>query len=499
MVGWAAMRRLVFGAMVAALTGMAPSIAATQAASMQELDKQLDFVIRSACHGYMVDAIPDFLSGIRDKIKENSPFCQTVNTLPEDESAYALLQKQDSSVDYSKDPRYKINGRGTNADLYRYSDCDDWMCEHIRSKLDHAGHPISLADYRKVEQHCAGRGQYGCIEDWFKTWPRPLPEVASTPAQGSLSLDGLMGGSTPAPSARPETSQRTAMAAERNASATSPDVSLDNVLAGREEIALGKITQQINRTNGRTTKACLCSLNKSGCYHLPDHSLLEKANALELSRYQLCSEWDQSRDMSPDTSAQAKTLLEKLSGLSDRIAGLDKDMQDAIETWDRERRERLAEQQREAEGRSSSAYFAGVASILLQTGAAMNGSITPEQAAQNAVNVSNSVQSGDGWAAAMGKNIVSALPGQMRSNMATSSSASADQSSSGQASSAQEYTINETYSYTCDSGAKGSAPIKAKTVACANATKRLVKVAGCNLFEEQDAAQAAYDSACGVQ
>lgn len=499
MAAWAGVKKRAFGAVAAILIGMAPSIAMAQAASTQALDKQLDFVIRSACHGYMVDAIPDFLSGIRDKIKENSPFCQTVNTLPENESAYALLKKQDSSLDYSKDPRYKINGRGANADLYRYSDCDDWMCEHIRYKLDHAGHPISLADYRKVEQHCAGRGQYACIEDWFRTWPRPLPAVTKAPAQGSLSLDGLMGESPPAPSARPETSPHMAMAAEQPTSATSPDLSLDNVMAGREAIALGKVTKQISRSNSRTASSCSCSLNKSGCYKLPDKSLLEKANSLELSRYRLCTQWDQSRGVVPDTAGQARALLANLTKLSGRIGGLDKDMHETIAAWDRKRRERLAEQQRQAQDRSSSAYFAGVASILMQTGAVMNGSISAEQAAQNAVNVSNSVQRGDGWVSAMGKNIVSALPRQMTSNRGASSNASPGKSGAGRGGSGGGYTINETYNYTCDSGAKGSVPIKAKTAACASAQKRLVKVAGCNLFEEQDDAQAAYDSACGVE
>ena len=55
-----------------------------QEPTLDEFETQLDGVIRSACHGYMVDALPEMLSGARDWLNENSPFCQTVRTLPDD-------------------------------------------------------------------------------------------------------------------------------------------------------------------------------------------------------------------------------------------------------------------------------------------------------------------------------------------------------------------------------------------------------------------------------
>lgn len=162
--------------------------------STDAFEEQLDVTIRSVCHGYMVDALPDFLSDARDWLNENSPFCQTIRTLPDSQSAYGELKRQNPGTDYSQDPNYRIKYlSGYNEELYRQADCDDWMCEHVRNQAYSDGHPVSLSDYRKVEQYC--EKQYGCIESWFKTWPRPLPEPRTQ--ESGLSLDSLMAGEVP--------------------------------------------------------------------------------------------------------------------------------------------------------------------------------------------------------------------------------------------------------------------------------------------------------------
>lgn len=437
--------------------------------SLEALETQLDYTIRSACHGYMVDAIPDMLSDIRSWLNKNTPFCQTVRTLGENESAYGLLKQQRPSVDYDRKARTEINiTGGYNADLHRHNDCNDWMCQHIRDQAYDDGHPISLADYKKVEQHCDAN--YSCIESWFKRWPRPLP-TAQTNSSG-MSLDALMGSkpaaSKPAgqstansgiglsldammgtqPSPTPPQPQQVAKNSNPSTAGLSldsalgspsnnhkaADVSLDNVFAGREQLALEESLRKINRYNRSLSRTCSCSVDKSGCYQLPSESLLDSANQIELERFQACSQWQQLQQ-NPDNSEQAKNLIQQLAQINKQVKQLDGDMDDEIEAWEEERRRMIAQQKREAQQRSDSAYLAGMASILLQAGAATNGLISAEQAAQNAVNVSRSVESGQSWGAAIGNNIVSSVPNQMAANQAaTSTPPSSSSRSSGSSS-----------------------------------------------------------------
>ena len=451
-----------FITLVLMLPVLVVSLSCSAETSNEEFEKQLDFTIRSACHGYMVDALPEFLSGAKKWLQENSPFCQTVRTLPKEESAYALLKHQNPSVDYSKDPNFKISSvYGHNDDLYRNSDCDDWMCEHIRDQVYRQGHPISLADYRKVEGHCKGPGEYSCIEHWFKSWPRPLPVPKPKQADTGMSLDAMMGSTHPAPGkARPtpaptngvglsldammganppvstvnqqaqQTNSYSAPSQPRHTS-TSPDLSLDNVYAGREQIALEKTISRINSYNRSIANNCQCTLANSGCYNLPSKSLMNEAGNLEQQRYGFCSQWQSIKGSMPETSEQGKALIGKLAKLEKGINQLDKNMDQAINDWKEEQQRLIAQQEQERRDRSNTAYFAGVASVLLQTGAVMNGNLSAEQAANNAVNVSRSVENGESWGSAMTHNLKSALPSNLPGNSSYSNQPSTNSNSNG--------------------------------------------------------------------
>ncbi|CAA0095953.1 Uncharacterised protein [Halioglobus japonicus] len=530
------MRRPARLAAIIALLCCAPFQVSAQQLSIEEFETQLDFTIRSACHGNMIDAIPDFLSDARDWLNENTPFCQTVRTMAEDESAYTLLKRQQPSADYTRDPQYKIKYlAGYNEDLYRHTDCGDWMCEHIRDEAYDKGNPVSLAQYRQVEQHCDG--DYGCIESWFKSWPRALPKPKTLPkpetASTGMSLDSLMGSqptasqATDKPQGSPsglsldallDSGQPDAIASSgsvidphpptsglsldsvmdttQHKQSTSPDVSLDNIFEGREQLALEKSLKRIQDYNNRLSSNCGCSVENSGCYQLPAESLLDTANELEQARYDSCSQWQQITLFAPTTSDQAKQVISQLTKIQNTIARLDDEMEEAISDWEAERRRMIAQQQQEAHDRSESAYLAGMASILVQATAVTNGSLSVEQAAQNAVNVSNDVQNGRSWGSAMTRNIMSSIPNPTGSNSAYSGSTSGSANGS---TGSRNFVVNETYHYTCESGTSGSAPIKSYSTACANAMKRYARAAGCNLYEEQEAAQNAYYSACASE
>jgi hypothetical protein len=508
----------------------APLQAAAQPSDIEAFETQLDHTIRSACHGNMIDAIPDFLGDVRDWLNENTPFCQTVRTLAEDDSAYTLLKRQQPSTDYARDPNYKIKYlSGYNEDLHRHSDCGDWMCEHIRDQAYDNGHPVSLAQYRQVEQYCDNH--YGCIESWFKTWPRELPkpssastgisldslmesetaaaEVTDSPdaTASGLSLDALLGSGQHASTAPADTapvpqlpasglSMDTMLDSPQHNPSTTADLSLDNVFAGREQLALEKSLKRIHRYNNQLSGDCGCSVENSGCYQLPTEALLDTANAIEQERYNACSQWQQITLHAPTSSDEAAQVISQLTSIDNTIATLDDEMEEHIDDWQEQRRRMIAQQQREARERSESAYLAGMASILVQATAVANGSLSVEQAAQNAVNVSNDVESGRSWGSAMTNNITSAIPNP-RGPGSTGSGATTGAVSSG--GNTRNFVVNETYHYTCASGTSGAAPIKSYSTSCANAMKRYARVAGCNLYEEQEAAQNAYYSACASE
>lgn len=555
---------------------------ASAALSDDAFESQLDRVIRSACHGYMVDALPDFLSGMRDWLNENSPFCQTVRTLPPSESAYALLERQKPELDYSQDPQYRISAlSGHNDALYRNSDCNDWMCSHIRDRLANQGNPISLADYTRVEQHCSGR--YECIESWFKTWPRPLPEPAS-PAPSGLTLDTLLTPSIPgtappatAPAANPATgltldammgTPGTAQPAAQTlatalptantttSNAKSPDLSLDHVFAGREQLALERATASISRYNARLEDNCECSVANSGCYELPSQSLLERAGAVEQERLAYCRQWQQLQTFTPTSSEQASKTLGFLGKLEQGITALDRQIDELVDDWETEQQRRIAQQQREQREREDSAYLAAMVSIVAQS-ALTGGALDPQQGAQNAMNVYNGVASGESWGSALTNSLTSAIPNYANSsggggsagypvagaqslpdffneinamreqsnaakttdgstgiaatqpNIAggtsfptTTSGLQAGANSSSN-SSGNSGMIHEKYSYTCASGTSYNIDIYAYTQACAQAQKRYSRFYSCNFTEEDldniDQVEMEYRTACAKE
>lgn len=414
---------------------LVPTSMLLHAETVDEFETQLDRTIRSACHGFMVDALPDFLSSMRSWVNENTPFCQTVRTLPESESVVPLFEKQRqqqstiSTAEFNSDVR-RYYGRNDAV----YVECNDWMCQHIRQQLKHDGKPISLADYQQVEAYCEQR--YECIESWFQTWPRPLPELSNT-STVTLSLDALLGSSpqqeietstdTPSgltfddmmgvttPKATPnndvlvenEPTSVTSLDDKLNTASSSADTSLDNVFSGREEIALNQAMSHVNQFHQRLQSTCQCSVLSEGCYQLPAESLLNTAHEIEEKRYGYCTNWAGLEGFQPETSEQAETIATHLAKIEKEVKQLDNDMEQAIAGWHRKQERILAQQRQEQEDRENAAYFSGLASVLLQSGAAVNGLITPEQAAQNSVNVYNSISSGDSVASAFGSSISS--------------------------------------------------------------------------------------------
>lgn len=218
-----------------------------------EFETRLDGVIRSACHGYMIDALPDLLSSARDWLDENSPFCREVRSLPEEQPLAPTIEAYDALDDRS----ISALRRYMSADNEIVVECGDWMCQHVRIEARDAGHPVGQAAYRRVAAYCDEN--YECIERWFDSWPRSLPAPQeSTPSQTPMSLEQA----------------RT--------------VSQENYIA--------------------IDLACQCSLEGWGCYVAPAGEASRIASDVESARRRTCITWHNEEMMAeePTTAAQAQ-------------------------------------------------------------------------------------------------------------------------------------------------------------------------------------------------
>ncbi len=433
----------------------------SSAQQLEAFETQLDQTIRSACHGNMVEAIPDFMSGVRDWITESSPFCETVRTMPEEDNAYDYLKSQNPELAKPTTDAEIKTLFGYNEDLYRHADCDDWMCNHIRDRVFNDGNPISLSDYKVVEQHCDG--DYSCLESWFKQWPRPLPE---SPSATGLSLDELMGQAKPAdvPQTQNQSAQLQAQPAgmsldqligndvaiapppSRGSQAnpvSSPSsrtlaasLSLDDVFAAREELELNQLKLTINDKHTHMANSCACSLNKSGCYQLPHESLLAPAGQREQKRFDYCSDWRTTKNTIITTTAAANDTLAALDRIQSNIAKNDADMKSTIARWQEKHQKQIAQQQQASQKRQGFAYLAAMGSIAMQAATAPNGDLSIESAARNALSLHNNLAGDSPATTPSSREVRSSLPKQpstnphkpelMAANNPNSSSAAAD-------------------------------------------------------------------------
>ena len=374
---------------------------------IEQFETQLDFTIRSSCHGNMVDAIPDFLSEARDWLNDNTPFCQTVRTLPEKESAAVLLQqelrqKKGANYEIKRDPKFVSRMQQYYKQQQQLDfECRDWMCQHVRTRVAGDGNPISLEDYKKVAAHCGE--SYGCIESWFERWPRALPsnkvqlsldslletqqtidpELSSTASAG-LSLDSLM--------AEPQGLVDEAPKNAKNSGSADSTLTLNDVFEGREQAALGSSLKGLNQVSNQMRQSCDCSLKNSGCFTVPSEDLLSSANKIEGSRYQLCQQWQQKVAEEPDNVDATEALAGWIKKQQRKLTDYDKQVDQSKAQWRQQQRELEAQSKRAQQQRADSSFMASMSSILAQSGAVANGSLTAEQAARNAVNLAKKIE-----------------------------------------------------------------------------------------------------------
>ena len=164
------------------------------AQDINAFEHDLDQTIRSACHSFMVDALPDAISWLRTEIYENSPFCLRVEGAGDEEALGAAVRDTFSRLGPG-DVRLDLSQK-QDRDLNVTIECDsDYMCMETRLAFQETDTPVSQSDYRVIEAYCDER--YGCIQAYFENWPAPLPTPMPIADAEMIRFDDVLTSSIP--------------------------------------------------------------------------------------------------------------------------------------------------------------------------------------------------------------------------------------------------------------------------------------------------------------
>ncbi len=148
-----------------------------------DFERKVDATLRSACHGYLIDMLPEGLADLRSWLYESSPACTEVARLERDEPLRKVFERlpmsrKDVARIYDRDAWTLPNGAGAVAANIDIACEMEFMCLKIRRRLARTADPVSQVGYDLVAQSCADEpSPYFCIENWFSHWPRSLPTL----------------------------------------------------------------------------------------------------------------------------------------------------------------------------------------------------------------------------------------------------------------------------------------------------------------------------------
>ena len=153
------------------------------AQDIPSFEQDVDETIRSGCHSFLVDMLPEDWQG---DVYEATGRCD-----PE------TLGTDNYDIDSSKknSPRYQHFELGDKQEknLDITVECQsEYMCIEQRVLLRDADTPISQADYNRVAEHCYEH--YACIESFLSDWPKALPPKPNQQETIGFSFDELSDG-----------------------------------------------------------------------------------------------------------------------------------------------------------------------------------------------------------------------------------------------------------------------------------------------------------------
>lgn len=412
-------------------------LCASTAARAQDLDAfevQLDETIRSACHGYLLDALPVALDWLRERIDTKSNLCRRVRALAEDEPLASA--RGDLRRAFGPELGSRVD-RGIAEDIA----CDgEWMCVYVRTRFRESASPVDQASYDRVAAHCGAR--YGCIEAFFEDWPRAMPpppapdtglgfgELLGRPSAAAPSPGAAIGFGAPRAADAPPAVAAPASAAFASSGpdAGAPATDLGSVLADRRARKVALARARLSDAASALQSACRCTFAGDGCYTLPSEALLERARSAERERQRLCLDGETlASTPQADQPATIDANSERLDAMREALARIDSGVDQAVAVWERERREQIARAQREAEARGDRALLAGV---LTATAGAVaghyTGAMTGEQAGQLGARVAQQIDAGGSAAGAISSGL-----GEIQSSTSSAPNAGMISSASG--------------------------------------------------------------------
>jgi hypothetical protein len=194
-------------------------------------------------------------------------------------------------------------------DLNITIECDaEYMCIESRVKFLDTETPVTQKQYDAVRDYCGGR--YGCIEAFFREWPRDIPakvtkDAAASPSVSGLSFSSLLNKQQPA-SASPAGSQTTGVEAS--------EIKL---------VTASKPSEDLLASNRKIRQKCGCSLSGQACFDNPYGPIRNQLAQIEQQRATVCQSWQAAygsmTSATPVERELAVTDLERVEGAMDQI------------------------------------------------------------------------------------------------------------------------------------------------------------------------------------
>ncbi len=421
--------------------------------SAQGLDEATAESIKTACHGNLLDRNSDPLSGL---IYENSPVCEEVIQQGEDADIWPILQRhnfnltqEDLNRMYGDNDAY--SRRASNIEL----ECTvrdplkeqgiDGECMRRRQRLEANGTPMTQQQYEQIATYCEGEPtQSGCIEqwineEWVRNGNRQLPsrkvdvggldidslmgggqatttasEPAPQAAEGSLSIDDLMG-STPSQGPQNIESEFAELGTtDQNTRIKAGETSFDNIYEGRTQINLDNHKQYLALLNEQISITCQCAIANNTCYVPANFQFEQLSSAAQQqaadfsqSKANVCNGWVSNLrgKTSNDIGAvngyivNAEIIQSNLDRLDTGYNALVAQLQNQEQTIKNEIARREAEQRRIADEQAAEARYNAIgAAIAIGAAGVAASSLPTEQGMELFTNITRDVLSESGSA-----------------------------------------------------------------------------------------------------
>ncbi|MCV6611207.1 MAG: hypothetical protein OIF55_10600 [Amphritea sp.] len=304
---------------------------------IEAFEAELDGTIKSACHGYLPDMLPEVLAWLRGEIYEKSPFCEKVRSGNQEEAIHYARRI------YSGGPTLDLSKRD-NSDVQRAIECDnEYMCVEVRDRLYREGQPISQVDYDRVSQHCEGR--YSCIQEFFLEWPRPLPAPRSLAgnqiAPSGKALSDLNSQQQPGNKPAQPTRSSGLSLAEMTGRAPTPTtvtdtqrsvtgLTLSSIRDREEQKALDEVLLRLGDKKQALSNLCECLGKSGGCYSGASNSIQKDITQLNEIRGYACTETMLNTQNTPTTQSEAAEQTRMIDDAISSVKQYDKQAKQMI-------------------------------------------------------------------------------------------------------------------------------------------------------------------------